>query len=55
MLVDTAKGTLSVPELELYEKVGRNYSLEKAKEKALELVEELALSMGAKKVKLNLK
>ena len=49
MLVDTAKGTLSVPELELYEKVGRNYSLEKAKEKALELVEELALSMGAKK------
>lgn len=47
MLVDTSKKTLSVPELGLYEKITGNYTLDKAKEKALELVKKSALSLGA--------
>ncbi len=35
MLVDTAKGTLSVPELEIYEKVNKNYTLDQARNRAL--------------------
>ena len=47
MLVDTSKKTLSVPELGLYEKITGNYTLDKAKEKALELVKKSVLSLGA--------
>lgn len=47
MHIDTSKKTLSVPELELYERTSSNYTLEIAKEKALELVKESAKSMGA--------
>ncbi|WP_243700548.1 hydantoinase/oxoprolinase family protein [Caldanaerobacter subterraneus] len=47
MFVDTSKKTLSVPELGLYEKISGNYTLDKAKEKALELVKKSALSLGA--------
>lgn len=45
--VDTSKKKLSVPELELYEKVSSNFSLSKAREKALELVKKNAKAMGA--------
>lgn len=48
MIVDTAKGILSVPELEIYENVSKNYSLDLAREKALDLVKKSALSLGAK-------
>lgn len=47
MFVDTSKKTLSVPELGLYEKISGNYTLDKAKEKALELVKKSVLSLGA--------
>ncbi|MEQ2130015.1 hydantoinase/oxoprolinase family protein [Caldanaerobacter subterraneus KAk] len=47
MFVDTSKKILSVPELGLYEKISGNYTLDKAKEKALELVKKSALSLGA--------
>jgi len=47
MFVDTSKKTLSVPELGLYEKITGNYTLDKAKEKALELVKKSVLSLGA--------
>lgn len=47
MLVDTSKKTLSVPELGLYERISGNYTLDKAREKALELVKKSALSLGA--------
>ncbi|WP_028991805.1 hydantoinase/oxoprolinase family protein [Thermoanaerobacter thermocopriae] len=47
MFVDTSKKTLFVPELGLYEKISGNYTLDKAKEKALELVKKSALSLGA--------
>lgn len=47
MFVDTPKKTLSVPELGLYEKISGNYTLDKAKEKALELVKKSVLSLGA--------
>jgi len=48
MLVDTAKGIMIVPELEIYKNVNRNFSLELARKKALELVKESAKSIGAK-------
>ena len=47
MLVDTAKGILTVPELNIYEKVSKNYTLEDAKKKALELVKKSAINLGA--------
>lgn len=49
MHVDTSKKTLSVPELEIYEKVDRNYSLNFTKERALRLIKESAISIGATK------
>lgn len=49
MLADTAQGILSVPELGVYEKIPKNYSLDEAKQKALSLLKEAALSMGLKK------
>ncbi len=47
MLADTGQGTLSVPELGIYERIGRKYTLADAKARALELLEEAALAMGA--------
>lgn len=44
--VDTSKGRLSVPELGLYEKTRSNFSLNRAKEKALELAKESAKAIG---------
>lgn len=52
MLADTSQGVLSVPEMEIYEKVGRNYSIDKAKNRALELVKRHALAMGAREKEL---
>lgn len=49
MLANTSQGVLSVPELGLYEKVDRSFTLQKAKEKAVELIKESALSLGASK------
>lgn len=46
MHVDTSKKTLSVPELDIYEKVSNRFNLDKAKEKALDLVKEKAISIG---------
>ena len=48
MIVDTAKGMLSVPELKIYEKVSKNYTLDQARNKALVLVKDSALSLGAR-------
>lgn len=47
MLVDTAKGILTIPELEIYEKVSKKYTFESAKKRAMELVKESALNLGA--------
>lgn len=47
LLADTALGRLSVPELGLFERVGRDYSLENAKEKAMQLAGEAATAMGS--------
>lgn len=47
MLVDTTRGILSVPELGIYEKVQRDYTLVDAKKRALKLAEESAIAMGA--------
>ncbi|HSH36388.1 hydantoinase/oxoprolinase family protein, partial [Schnuerera sp.] len=52
MLANTSQGILSVPELELYEKVSRNYTVDKARKRALELVKESALSLGATRDKI---
>lgn len=49
MIADTSLGLLSVPELEIYEKISKNYTLEDAKRKALYLLEQNAVSLGASK------
>lgn len=49
MLADTSQGILSVPDLGVYEKIPKTYSLDGAKRRALSLLEEAALSMGVKK------
>ncbi|NMB28211.1 MAG: hydantoinase/oxoprolinase family protein [Tissierellia bacterium] len=49
MLVDTAQRILSVPELEVYKKIDKNYTLNSARKKAMELLEKSAISLGAKK------
>ncbi len=48
MIADTDRKILNVPEVELYETINRNYNLEKAKNRALELVKNAAINMGAK-------
>jgi N-methylhydantoinase A/oxoprolinase/acetone carboxylase beta subunit len=48
MLVDTSQGILSVPELGIYEKINRNYTLDNARARVIELVKESAMSLGAK-------
>ncbi|MDI3481327.1 MAG: hypothetical protein PWQ97_982 [Tepidanaerobacteraceae bacterium] len=47
LLADTAKGTLSAPEIGLYEKIDRNFTLEMARRKALELLQQRASMLGA--------
>ncbi|HZK00649.1 MAG TPA: hydantoinase/oxoprolinase family protein [Tissierellaceae bacterium] len=46
MHVDTSKQTLSVPELELYEKVSPRFSLDMTKKRAIDLVRENVRSIG---------
>jgi N-methylhydantoinase A/oxoprolinase/acetone carboxylase beta subunit len=52
LLADTSKGTLSVPELGVYEKIERNYNVRAARKKAIELLIERAISMGAEQADL---
>lgn len=47
MVANTSQGVLSVPELELYENIGRNYTIDKARKRAIELIKESAISLGA--------
>lgn len=47
MHADTDRRILSVPEVELYEPIDRTYTLEKAEQRALELVYEAAVDLGA--------
>lgn len=47
MLIDTSKKIISVPELNYYEKTNIDYTLDSAKKKALELINEKAKSIGA--------
>lgn len=54
MVADTARGILSVPELEVYEKISRNYTLDLARKRAMELLRESAISLGAKEEELEL-
>lgn len=48
MFVDTAQGTLSVPEVGLHDKVSQGYSLEESKLYALALIKQQSLLFGAK-------
>lgn len=47
MLADTSQGILSVPELGIYENIPRSYSLNQAKERAIELLKSAAIGMGS--------
>lgn len=47
MVADTARGILSVPELGIYENISRNFDLKSAKTRAIELLRESAVSLGA--------
>lgn len=47
LLADTGRGTLSVPELGMYEEIPASYHLAQAKKDALALLEKSALAMGA--------
>lgn len=47
LTADTVQGVLTVPELGLYEKVGKDYNLEMAKKKAVDLLNEHARKLGA--------
>lgn len=49
MIADTDRKRLSVPELEVYEVIDQNYNLAKAEARALDLVTEAALDLGASK------
>lgn len=46
MHIDTSKRTLAVPEMRTYEKISSRYTLDSAKERALELIRESAKTMG---------
>jgi N-methylhydantoinase A/oxoprolinase/acetone carboxylase beta subunit len=48
MLVDTSQCILSAPELGIYEKINRSYTLDNARARVIELVKESAMSLGAK-------
>lgn len=47
MLADTSQKTLSVPELGIYERIGGSFSMDLARKKTLELIEEKAKALGA--------
>ncbi len=47
MFADTAQQVLTVPEVGVYEKIGRNFSVEDARKRIIGLVKENAVSMGA--------
>lgn len=47
MLADTSLGTLSVPDLEIYETINKRFNLDSARKRALELVIESGKSLGA--------
>lgn len=47
MVANTAQGLLSVPEMGIHERIGRSFTLNEAKKRALDLVEKHALSLGA--------
>lgn len=47
LIADTSQGILSVPEAGIFEKINKSYSLFNARERALKLVEEKAISLGA--------
>jgi N-methylhydantoinase A/oxoprolinase/acetone carboxylase beta subunit len=47
MFVDTFQKKLSVPELGVYENINRNYSIDNARETAIELLKKRAISLGA--------
>ncbi len=49
VIADTSRGVLSVSELGISEKIGRSYSPDSARMRALKLLEERAVSLGAKK------
>lgn len=49
LTADTSRGILSVPELGVYEKITRNFGLDSARERAIELLTEKAISLGASK------
>lgn len=48
MFVDTAQKTLSVPEMGLYENVSSGYSMKEAKMRALDLIKQQSMLLGAK-------
>ena len=47
MIADTDRKILSVPEVELYEPIDRSYNLEKAEKRAMEIVIDAAINLGA--------
>lgn len=47
MLADTSQGILSAPELGIYENISKNYTLDSARKKAIELLKESAKVIGA--------
>ena len=49
LIADTSQGTLSVPEMGIYEKISRNYGLKSARQRAIDLLIERAISLGASK------
>lgn len=52
VVANTSRGTLSVPELGIYEKVDRSFNVGAARKKALELLTERAIRMGAERADL---
>ena len=47
MHADTERGLLSVPEVGIYEPINKNYNLTMAEKRALEIVREGAIQLGA--------
>jgi hypothetical protein len=47
LIADTAQGYLTVPELGIREKIGRDFNLEKARKQAMELIKERASALGS--------
>lgn len=47
LIADTGQGYLTVPELGIREKIGREFNLEKARKQAMELIKERASALGS--------